>query len=289
MTQPRKRMLQELELRNYSVNTQRVYIREVANFARYHNKSPELLGLEEIKTYLLYLLKEKNRAVSSMNQTRAALRFLYRFVLNQDRVETHLPTPRKTRRLPVVLGEEETIRLLKEAKNKRDYALMSVMYGAGLRVSETVKLRVKDIDSKEMAIRVREGKGRKERFTLLSPSLLLVLRSYWKQYEPKDWLFPARGKYHDQHLGVRTVGRICSNAGIAAGIEKAVSPHVLRHSFATRLLEAKVDLRVIQVLLGHSEIETTTIYTHVSKKNLSTITGPLDCLLLGKEKIDKAA
>jgi integrase/recombinase XerD len=278
MTPLRRRMIEDMQLRNFAPGTIAVYVNCVARFARHFGKSPELLGPEDVRAYLLQLIEQRRPSWSYYNQNVQALRFLYKVTLGRDWALEHIACPKQPKRLPVVLSPDEVVRFFAAIDRLKDRALLMTAYAAGLRISEVVALRVKDIDSRRMVIRVRQGKGRKDRYVMLSPRLLDLLRRYWKAARPRTWLFP--GREPDRPIGVRTVTRICRRALQAAGLEKRVTVHTLRHSFATHLLEAGTDLRTIQVLLGHSSPRTTALYTHVSPAALRATASPLDRLAL---------
>jgi len=277
MTPLRQKMTEALELRGVSPKTLKLYIDCVARFARHYGQSPEHLGRDEIRNYLLFLIHERKVAWGTYKQALAALRFLYRWVLQQGEVVEDIRAPRPERRLPVVLRFEEVHRFFAAIPSFKHRTLLMFAYAAGLRVSEAAQVRVADIDSQRMVIRVVQGKRKKDRYTILSPLLLEMLRHYWWAARPKNYLFPGRG----QNGVVRssTVQRTCIEAQRVAGLNKEVTPHTLRHSFATHLLEAGTDLRVIQALLGHSSPRTTALYTHVSTKLISQTKSPLDLLV----------
>ena len=276
MTELRQRYLEDLRLRNYSPRTLKTYVECVSHFARYFKRSPEELGPEHIRQYQLYLVEEKKCSWSRYNQTVCALRFLYGKTLGRDWAITHIPFPRKHKKLPVVLSREEAAQFLAAIESLKYRTILSLCYGAGLRINEALNLEVGDIDSSRMMIRVRQAKGNKDRYVMLSPKLLELLRKYWKAKRPGIWLFPRRGK--DEHLTASTVQRACKRARRDSGLSKAVTPHTLRHSFASHLLEAGADLRTIQLLLGHNNIQTTTVYTHVSQKSVLATVSPFDLL-----------
>ena len=276
MTPLRRRMIEEMKLRNLAPRTIDVYVSRVAHFARYHGRSPEVLGRDEVRSYLLHLVQEKKVSWSRYNQTVAALRFLYEVILDRQGVLVRIVCPKQPQRLPVVLRLEEVARFFGAIIGVKHRAILMTAYAAGLRISEVVALRVGDIDSKRMVLRVFQGKGRKDRNVMLSPRLLTLLREYWKIARPTDWLFP--GQVPGQPITVGTVHRICVQAARAAGLDKHVTVHTLRHSFATHLLEAGTNIRTIQMLLGHRNIKTTAVYTHISPIALETTRSPLDQL-----------
>jgi integrase/recombinase XerD len=276
MTPLRQRMIEDLKLRNLAPRTIEVYVQRVAAFARHFGKSPEHLGQPEVRSYLVHLVQEKHVSWSYYNQTVAALRFLYRVTLGREEPLHRIACPKQPKRLPVVLSPDEVVRFFQAVPGLKHRALLMTAYAAGLRISEVVALTVEDIDSRRMVLRVRQGKGRKDRYVMLSPRLLEVLRAYWKAARPAHWLFP--GQVEGRPLTAGTVHRVCVQASRAAGLGKHVTVHTLRHSFATHLLEAGTDIRTIQLLLGHRELRTTAVYTHVSPAALETTLSPLDRL-----------
>lgn len=276
MTELRQRYLQDLRLRNYAPKTLQTYVECVSLFARYFKRSPEELGPEHIREYQRYLVEEKKCSWSRFNQTVCALRFLYRNTLGRDWAISHIPFPRKQRKLPVVLSRDEAAQFLASIKSPKYRAVLSLCYGAGLRINEALHLEVADIDSKRMMIRVRQAKGHKDRYVMLSPKLLELLREYWKKERPTVWLFPARGKDHP--LSACALQRACQRARRVTGIRKPVTPHTLRHSFASHLLEAGANIRTIQLLLGHNSLQTTAVYTHVSQTTVGETVSPFDLL-----------
>jgi site-specific recombinase XerD len=269
-------MLADLQLRNYAPSTQNLYLRHVARFATHYGRCPSELGGEEARDYFHQLIETEQVSWSLFNQAVCALRFLYQVTLQRPEMIPHLPFPRQERRLPTVLSVEEVTRFFQAITHPRDRVALLTIYAAGLRVSEVVGLRPADIDSDRMLIHVRQGKGRKDRMVMLSPTLLEELRHYVRWARPYHWLFP--GPDPTQHLSARALQRVCRRAGEAARIRKRVTPHVVRHTFATHLLDAGTDLRIIQTLLGHRSVRTTTIYTHVSTQRLQATTSPLDRL-----------
>jgi site-specific recombinase XerD len=276
MTPLRRRMQEELQRRNYSEITSVCYLRHVADFAKFFGRSPDSLGAEEIKQFQLHLIHEKKLSWSTYIQATAALRFLYVKTLGQAFMAEKIPYPKRPRFLPTVLSQEEVKRLLDATTSLKHRALLMALYGAGLRVSEACNLAVTDIDSSRMVIHVRQAKGRKDRDVMLSPLLLDTLRQYWKQRRPKRWLFP--GAKADKPITTKAVFLMIRKAATRAKITKTVSPHVLRHSFATHLLESGTDVRTIQLLLGHKDLETTVVYLHVSQHHIKNTLSPLDAL-----------
>ena len=276
MTELRRRMIEELRLRNYSPNTITVYIRCIAQFAQHFRLSPDEPGPEHIRQYQLFLVQQKKVSWALFNQTVCALRFLYRHILHRDWMIEYIPYPRREDKLPVVLSPAEVAAVFEATHNLKHRTILMTIYAAGLRVSEVTHLRLSDIDSQRHVIRIRQGKGHKDRQVMLSPKLLEALRIYWKSYRPKVWLFP--GESPERPLSSETVWRICHQAGEAAHLSKPISPHTLRHCFATHLLEDTIDLRRIQVLLGHRHLKTTSRYLHVSNLAVRTTVSPLERL-----------
>jgi integrase/recombinase XerD len=272
----RRRMIDDMTLRNFTPLTIRVYVRAVARFARYFNLSPDLLGPEHVRKYLLYLVQQRHVSLSYYQQTRCALRFFYRVTLGRGDIPESIPPVKQPRVLPVVLSPDELVRFFAAIPNVKHRAILMTAYAAGLRISEVTQLQVADIDSQRMVIRVRNGKGRKDRYVMLSLRLLEVLRAYWKAVRPRDFLFP--GAVPDRPISTGSVRHACHRARKAAGLAKNVTVHTLRHSFATHLLEAGTDLRTIQVLLGHRSFSTTARYVHVATASLSSVSSPLDRL-----------
>jgi site-specific recombinase XerD len=276
MTPLRRRLIEDMTLPNFQPGSIDTYVRYVAAFARYFHTAPDQLGPEHIRTYQLHLIQEKQRAWSSYGQIRSALRFLYEVTLGQAWVVERLVDPKRPRQLPVVLSPDEVTRFFAAIANLKHRAILMTAYAAGLRVSEVCRLRVEDIDSQRMVIRLPQAKGQKDRYSLLSPRLLAILRSYWKIARPRPYLFP--GRQADQPISPRTVQKAVGRARAAAGLNKGVRPHSLRHRFATHLLEAGTDLRTIQILLGHQSLNTTARYLHVSTAALASTHSPLDRL-----------
>jgi site-specific recombinase XerD len=271
-------MIQDLRIRNYSPKTIDTYICQVARFAKHFDKSPHLLGTEEIREYQVFLVERKKASWAIFNQTVCALRFLYQVTLRRKEVVEHIPYPRPERKLPVVLSPKELGRLFGAVGNLKHRTVLETMYAAGLRISEAVNLRLVDVDSDRMVLRIRQGKGRKDRYAPLSPTLLESLRAYWTAYRPKEWLFP--GASEDRPLTTTTVQKACSRARRKAHLSKPVTTHSMRHAFATHNLEAGTDLRTIQHILGHSSLNTTAFYLHVvtGKRGSSAGEDPTDLL-----------
>jgi integrase/recombinase XerD len=277
MTPLRQRMLEEMQIRNLSPETQRAYLGHISLFARYFGKSPDLLGPDEVRTYLLYLVRERQLSASSIMVTVAALRFLYKLTLKRDwDIQEIIPGCRKPQKLPVILSREEVSRFLGAVENLKHRVILTVCYAAGLRISEAVRLRPEAIDTQRMVIRVDAGKGRKDRSVMLSPKLLDILRDYWRKARPKEWLFP--GDLPGQPITASAVEDVCRQVRCQADFTKLVTPHSLRHAFAVHLLESGTDLRTIQLLLGHSNLATTVRYLHLATSQLCATTSPLDAL-----------
>jgi len=269
-------MTDDLRLRNRSLRTINTYIACVAHFARHFGKSPELLGPEEIRQYQVYLVEQRRVSWSYFNQAVCALRFLYRHTLGRDWAVAHIPFPRQPQKLPVVLSQTEVIRLFDAVRSLKQRAILMTAYATGLRLAEVTHLQVSDIDSERMMVRVRQGKGQKDRYVMLSRTLLEVLRLYWRAERPTTWLFPS--KRRDQPINHSVVQRACHQAGLDAGLSKRATVRSLRHSFATHLLEAGTNIRIIQTLLGHSSVSTTQRYTYVSNKTVRATESPLELL-----------
>jgi len=259
-------MIEDLKIRNYAPGTIESYVTRVRQFARYFGKSPEHLGPAHIRKYQVHLVNQEKASWTKFNQTVCALRFLYRVTLGKDWSITHIPYPRQPKKLPVVLSMAEVGKLLEAVMNLKCRTVLETIYAAGLRISEAVNLRVADIDSSRMVLRIVQGKGRKDRYVTLSPTLLGKLRKYWKVYRPRDFLFPGSSPHSP--LSAAAVQKALLYARQIAGIRKPIKSHTLRHSYATHLLEAGVDLRTIQILLGHRSLNTTAIYLHVATKKL---------------------
>ena len=265
----------ELTLRNYSPRTVKAYRSCLRSFVKYFApRHPRDLTQTDVREYLLHLIGEKNLAAATVNQVFNALRFLYVELYKMPFTIGNIPRPKKEKQLPVVLSQEEVVKILDAVENLKHKTLLMLIYSAGLRVGEAVRLKIEDIDSQRRLIYLKGAKGKKDRYTILSDVALGSLRKYYKEYKPKDYLFEgAEGR---RHLSERSVQNVFGRAVKVAGIRKQVTVHSLRHSFATHLLESGVDLRYIQELLGHSSSKTTEIYTHVSQKTLGKIVSPLD-------------
>ena len=282
MTHLRKMMLEELQRRNYSNGTIRHHLRAVEEFANHYGKSPDKLGLSELRSYQAYLLKERKLAVGTVVNHVAGLRFFFVRTLKRQEFRDFIPYPNEPERLPTILGLDEVARLINASGNLFRRALLMTVYGTGMRRSEVVRLKVSDIDSQRMIIRVDRGKGGRSRDLPLSPALLQTLREYWRWRRPKTYLFPSRHPRPgpEQPISDKSVWLACQEAAHDAGLSKRVTPHTLRHSWATHLLEAGTDLRTIQVLLGHGDLETTAQYLHLSKRHLQAVVNPLESLTL---------
>ena len=277
MTILRRRMTEDMRIRNLSSHTQASYLQQVTQFARYFGKSPDKLGAEDIRTYQLYLTKERELATSSIHIAIAALRFFYRTTLKRDwTFEEVLPLPKKPQKLPVVLSPQEVEHFLDCVKRLKARVILTACYAAGLRISEAVRLRPTCIDSKRMVIRVVQGKGQKDRYVMLSVRLLEILRTYYKSERPKDWLFP--GHYPGQPISTGAIEDACQKGRRISGISKPVTPHSLRHAFAVHMLEAGTDLRTIQLLLGHRSLATTARYLRIATNKVCANSSPLDLL-----------
>jgi len=284
MTRLRKMMLEELQRRNYSENTTRHYIRTVEEFARHFRCSPDRLGPRHIREYQAELFR-KGKSPGTVTQRLAALRFFYVRTLKKSWSAAETPYPKKAFQLPTILSQQEVERLIDAASTPFHRTMLMLLYATGMRRAELTHLKVNDIDSQRTVIHVRGGKGRKARDVMLSPKLLAELREHWRRLRKKlsVWLFPS--PYHhrgDRPIDTKTVWHACQQAAQRAGLQKTVHPHTLRHCFATHLLEAGADLRSIQMLLGHRDLEETTIYLHVSKQRLDATASPLDALKLAE-------
>jgi site-specific recombinase XerD len=278
-------MLEDMQLRNLCPETQKNYVHHMAGLSRFYQTSPEHLSLEEIREYQLYLINERSLSPESVNQFVSAAKFLYLVTLETPWPEDPLPRARVPHRLPVVLSTAEVSEFFHHVCTIRYRAALMTAYGAGLRVSEVVALQIGDIDSSRMLIRVRQGKGKKDRYAMLSPRLLEVLRCWFRSQHPagqgrktspEDWLFPGWRK--GRHMNTASLQTVCREAARAAGLSKRVTVHTLRHSFSTHLVENGTDIRILQVLLGHSRIDTTARYVQVSPQVLAATGSPLDNL-----------
>lgn len=268
----RQRMIEDMTIRQFGSKTQHDYVRVVADFARFLGRSPDQAEPEDLRRYQLRLAAD-GASPAKMNAAVSALRFFFKVTLGRQGFGERLATVRKEDRLPEVLSPEEVALLLHCAPSLKHKAALSVAYGCGLRVSEIVHLKVADIDSARMLVRVEQGKGRKDRYVMLSPELLELLRAWWRMARPQGWLFPGRDA--GQPITARQLNRALKMAAASAGLDKPVSMHTLRHCFATHLLERKTDVRVIQALLGHKKLDTTARYTRVAIKTLGAVQSPL--------------
>jgi integrase/recombinase XerD len=277
MTPLRQRMLEDMQVRNLSPNTQRTYALQVSLFARHFGRSPEGLGADDIRAYQVYLTNGKELAPESIIIATAALRFLYTVTLHKDwRMEAVLPIPRKPQTLPIVLSPEEVVHFLECVTNFKQKTILTICYAAGLRISEAVSLKATHIDSQRMVIRVEQGKGAKDRYVMLSPRLLEILRHWWRCAKPKDWLFP--GGVLGRHITTDAIVHTCREVQKRSGLSKPVTPHSLRHAFACHLLESGTDLRRIQLLMGHRSLSTTARYLRIAISKVCSTTSPLDLL-----------
>jgi site-specific recombinase XerD len=272
----REQMMKDLQLKGITPRTQKKYLREVGIMADYFDKPLEELGEKEVKDYLVHMLETRKLSRGSYRGYVAGIKFLYRTTLNREEVVEKIRYPKAKKTLPIVLDLAEVKAMLSVTENLKHRALLTITYSAGLRVSEAAKLKVTDIDSKRMMVRVHQGKGRKDRYSILSQTALELLRQYWRQYRPKEWLF--EGQKDGTHICYTAIRNIFFEAKKRAGITKPASLHTLRHSFATHLIEAGTSLHHVQLLLGHRSPTTTTVYLHVSKMNLAQVPSPLDSI-----------
>ena len=276
-SQLRRRMIEDMTIRKFVAKTQHDYVQRVKDFASFLGRSPASASKEDIRRFQLHLASN-GAGTPKMNATAAALRFFFNVTLDRHELAAQASFVHEPRKLPVVLSPDEVRRMLEAAPGLKYKAALSIAYGAGLRVSEVVSLKVSDIDSERMLIRVEQGKGRKDRNAMLSPVLLELLREWWKVCRSRGWLFPG-GRNPVQPMTTRQLTRACHTAAQTAEIKKRVTPHTLRHSFATHLLEQGIDVRVIQVLLGHAKLDTTALYTCVATKTIREVVSPLDHLV----------
>ena len=274
-------MLEDMQLKNFSAGTQRSYIHYVTGYAYHYNLSPAKLGLDDVRNYQLHLIDQRQLSPNSINCFLSAVQFLYTVTLDMPWSKAQFGRMKVPEKLPVVLSEEEVLAFFEHVGILKHRAVLMLCYGSGLRISEAVSLKLENIDSKRMLIHVQQGKGAKDRYTVLSHRLLILLRAYWRIQQPADWFFP--GTKAGTHIQPATIQEMCRDAARLAGITKRVTPHVLRHSFATHLLESGSDTRVIQVMLGHSRIDTTARYTSVSPQTISRTGSPLDRLPMETE------
>lgn len=276
MTPLRQRMIEDMGVRNLARNTQLAYLQQVSAYARHFHRSPDELGPEQIRDYQVYLTQTRKLTASTLSVATGALRFLYKVTLKRDWAVEEIPMPKRPFKLPVVLSREEVTQFLASVDSLKHRTILMTAYAAGLRISEAIHLKVTDIDSARMVLRVDQGKGRKDRYVMLSPRLLEALRVYWKSAQPTTWLFP--GDLPDQPITRGAVELACQKAHRASGIQKLVTPHSLRHAFATHLLESGTDVRTIQLLLGHRSLATTSRYLKVATSTVCATTSPFDLL-----------
>jgi site-specific recombinase XerD len=269
-------MKADLKIAGYSPSTRKIYLLYARQFARFHMRSPEEMGAQEIRRFLLHLV-ESGVSPETLRQARCGLRFLYAVTLNRPVEIDWVPVPRRKHRLPIILSGQQVEALLNAVQSLKYRAMLMVMYASGLRISEACRLRPRDVDSERGVLRVEAGKGNRDRYTLLSPRLLQSLRDYWRAAQPHGpWLFP--GRVPEKHVSPESLRQVFHKAVAAAGIRKTATPHTLRHSFATHLLETGTDISVIQKLLGHSSVAVTQIYAHVQVSHIARTRSPLDLL-----------
>jgi integrase/recombinase XerD len=281
VTHLRQMTLEELERRNYSEGTTRRYLRFVERFAQHFGKSPDKLSPDHLRSYQAYLPKVKKLDPGTVENHVAALRFLFIRTLGRHEFRQFLPYPKTRRKLPKILSQEEVARLIEASNSLFERTLPMVLYGTGMRRSEVARLKIADIDSQRMVIHVVNGKGGKDRDLPLSPKSLETLRAYWRWLKPQIYLFPSRmHRASEQPITDKIVWRACNEAARRAGIRKTVTPHLVRHSWATHLLEAGTDLRTIQLLLGHEDLEVTARYLHLSEHHLHQVANPIEELKL---------
>jgi integrase/recombinase XerD len=276
MTPLRRRMLQDMEIRNLAHNTQLSYLQQVSSFAKYFQRSPELLGPEDIRAYQVHITTERKLAPGSLSIIASALRFLYKVTLKRDWVDTEIPRPKTPVKLPVILSREEVAHFLESIASLKHRTILTTAYAAGLRISEATRLKITDIDSQRMMLRIEQGKGQKDRYVMLSPLLLETLRVYWKATRPEKWLFP--GDIAGRPITKDAVEQACQKAHRVSGIKKPITPHSLRHGFATHLLESGTDVRKIQLLMGHRSLATTARYLKLATTTVCATTSPFDLL-----------
>jgi integrase/recombinase XerD len=277
-------MIEDMTIRKFAQKTQHDYVRQVKDFANYLKRSPDRAKPEDIRGFQLHLTSS-GASVPKINSTISALRFFFRVTLDRPDLSRHLTIIHQPRKAPIVLSPDEVARFLEAAPGIKYKAAFSVAYGAGLRVSEVASLKISDIDSKRMMLRIEQGKGHKDRYAMLSPTLLELLRDWYRIARPQGWLFSGQNPINP--ITARQLTRACHAAAEMADLKKRVTPHTLRHSFATHLLEQDIHIRVIQVLLGHSKVETTALYTHVATKTIREVISPLDRLTPLRPKKDE--
>ncbi len=277
MTPLRQRMIEDMQVRNLSPHTRSTYVLQVSLFARYFGKPLDQLGPEEIRSYQVYLTNEKKLAPASILIAVSALRFLYKVTLHKDwSLEDIIPAPKKPQKLPIVLSPEQVRHFLSCVPSLKHRTILTTCYAAGLRISEAVRLRPAEVDSQRMVIRVEQGKGHKDRYVMLSPKLLEILREWWRVEKPKPWLFP--GDIPGRHITSDAVELACREAHRASRISKPITPHSMRHAFAVHLLERGTDVRTIQLLLGHRSLATTARYLRIATSKVCSTTSPYDLL-----------
>ncbi len=276
MTPLRRRLLEDMGIRNLADNTQSAYLQHIIAYSKHFHRSPEELGPEEVRAYQVYLTQTRMLAPSSVSVATGALRFLYKFTLKRDWAVDEIPMPKRLFKLPVILSREEVMHFLDSIHSIKHRTILMTAYAAGLRISEATHLKVTDIDSQRMMLRVDQGKGRRDRYVMLSPRLLELLRMYWKAGRPTHWLFP--GDVAGQPITRSAVGLACHKAHRASGITKPITAHSLRHAFATHLLESGTDVRTIQLLLGHRSLATTSRYLKVATSTICATASPFDVL-----------
>ena len=272
----RQRMIEDMRVRNLAPQTQTSYLQQITAFAKHFNKSPALLGPEEIRTFQVYLIDSKQLSISSLTVATAALRFIYKTTLHMPWAIDRIPFPKALQKLPIILSPAEVARFLGSIGDPKYCAIFSTAYATGLRVSELCHLLVSDIDSQRMTIHVQQGKGQKDRYVMLSSRLLLQLRHYYKQYRPSPWLFS--GSDPQTPISKNTVEQACQKFRQLSGLSKPITPHSLRHAFATHLLEGGTDLRSIQLLLGHRSLSTTARYLRLTTHTVCAVVSPFDRL-----------
>jgi integrase/recombinase XerD len=274
MSKLKEQMKADLQLIGITPKTQNIYLREVSNLAKYFNKSPEQLEENEVKEYLLHLLNKRKLSQGTYRFYVAGIKFFYRTTVKREEVVANIRYPKRKKTLPIVLDISEVEALFTVTENIKHKAILMMTYSSGLRISETSRLKITDIDSKRMMVRVEQGKRSKDRYTILSQTALECLRQYWRAYRPKEWLF--EGTKENTHITISSITQLFHKAKKRAGITKPASVHSLRHAFATHLIEAGTSLHHVQLLLGHASPTTTTVYLHVSQLNLAQVTSPLD-------------
>lgn len=278
MTPLRQRFIEDMQIRNLSPGTQAIYVHCISQFARYFGKSPDALGREQIRAYQVYLAQEKKLAPATITVAVSALRFLYHVTLRREwTFDDIIPHPKKPQKLPIILSPEEVVEFLNSLpEGKKHRTILTCCYAAGLRITEAIALQVAHIDSRRMVIHVQLGKGQKDRYVMLSPKLLEILRQWWREDRPQGWLFP--GLIAGQHISSGAVEEVCRQVHKRCGISKPINPHSLRHAFAVHLLEQGTDVRTIQLLLGHRSLATTARYLRIATTKVCSTTSPLDLL-----------